>query len=95
MRTVLAVSAAAAMVVGFAMAPAHADSIAGVQINGKIGGQGGVHTIVIDGVTCKVKNSTFGQSQGCNYSLSGGISDEGKGSITPHTSNAGCSTSCQ
>jgi hypothetical protein len=34
------VSAAAAMVVGFAMALAHADSIAGVQTNGKIGGAG-------------------------------------------------------
>jgi len=95
MRTVFTVSAAVAIVVAFAAAPSYADSIAGVQINGKIGGPGGVHTIVIDGVTCKVKNSTFGQPKGCNYTLSGGIGGEGKGTITPHTSNQGCSNSCR
>lgn len=83
------------VVAGLTAVPAYADSIAGVQINGKIGGMNGAHTIVIDGVTCKVKNSTFGQPQGCNYTLSGGIEAEGKGSITPHTGNKGCSMKCE
>jgi hypothetical protein len=85
----------AILAVGLMTAPAFADSIAGVQIAGAIGGPGGVHTVVIDGVTCKLKNSTFGQPQGCNYQLSGGISGQGQGKITPSTSNAGCSMSCQ
>ncbi len=74
--------------------PAYADSIDAVQINGSIGGQGGYHTLVIDGVTCKLKNSTFGQSQGCNYTLSGGIDAEGKGSVKASTGNSGCSATC-
>jgi hypothetical protein len=73
---------------------AYADSIDGVQINGAIGGAGGSHTVVIDGVSCKLKNSTFGQSQGCNYTLSGGIDAEGKGSIKATTGNSGCSAVC-
>ena len=88
-------SVAIAVAVGMMTVPAYADSIAGVQINGMIGGPGGSHTIVIDGVTCKVKNSTFGQPQGCNYTLSGGIDAEGKGAITPHTGNQGCSNKCE
>lgn len=81
--------------VGLMAAPAYADSIDGVQINGSIGGPGGSHTLIIDGVTCKLKNSTFGQSQGCNYTLSGGISAEGKGNVKATTSNTGCSATCQ
>jgi len=76
---------------------AHADSIDAIQINGAIGGAGGYHTVVVDGVTCKLKNSTMGggQGAGCNYTLSGGISGQGQGSIKASTGNAGCSMSCQ
>jgi len=80
---------------GLIAAPAYADSIDAVQINGSIGGSGGSHTLTIDGVTCKLKNSTFGQSQGCNYTLSGGITAEGKGTLKATTNNAGCSATCQ
>ena len=89
------VSLAIVFAVGLMAVPAYADSIDGVQINGSIGGNGGSHTLVIDGVTCKLKNSTFGQPQGCNYTLSGGISAEGKGDVKATTSNAGCSATCQ
>ena len=89
------VSLAIVFAVGLMAVSAYADSIDGVQINGSIGGNGGFHTLVIDGVTCKLKNSTFGQPQGCNYTLSGGISAEGKGDVKATTSNAGCSATCQ
>ena len=89
------VSLAIVFAVGLMAVPAYADSIDGVQINGSIGGNGGSHTLIIDGVTCKLKNSTFGQPQGCNYTLSGGISAEGKGDVKATTSNAGCSATCQ
>ena len=88
-------SGAIIVAAGLMAVPAYADSIDAVQINGSIGGQGGSHTVIIDGVTCKLKNSTFGQSQGCNYTLSGGITAEGKGNVKATTSNAGCSATCQ
>jgi hypothetical protein len=88
-------SLALIVAIGSIAAPAYADSIDAIQINGAIGGQGGSHTVVIDGVTCKLKNSTFGQSQGCNYTLSGGIDAQGKGNVKATTSNQGCSATCQ
>jgi len=87
--------ALSAIAFGLMAGAAHADSINGIQINGAIGGQGGSHTVVVDGVTCKLKNSTFGQPQGCNYSLGGGISAQGQGKITSTTSNQGCSPTCE
>ena len=87
--------AISAIAFGLMASAAHADSINGIQINGSIGGQGGSHTVVVDGVTCKLKNSTFGQPQGCNYSLGGGISGQGQGKITSTTSNQGCSPTCE
>lgn len=66
-----------------------------VPLAGTIGGPGGSHTIVIDGVSCKVKNSTQGPPAGCNDPLSGGVSAQGQGKIDVKTGNQGCSMSCQ
>ena len=84
-------------VLGFFATPAFADSIttSSFPLAGSIGGHGGYHTIVIDGVSCKLKNSTQGPSAGCNYTLSGGVSAMGQGKIDVKTGNQSCSTSCQ
>lgn len=73
---------------------AYADSIDAVALNGSIGGPGGSHTLAIDGVKCTLKNSTSGPPQGCNYTLSGGIDAEGKGSLKATSGNAGCTATC-
>jgi len=90
-------SAAAVALFGLMAGSARADSINGASIalNGNIGGNGGFHTVVVDGVTCKLKNSTRGPNEGCNYNLSGGVGEEGKGHITVSTPNGGCSTACE
>lgn len=90
-------SVAAIVFAGLLATPAFADSITtqSFPLNGSIGGPGGSHTVVIDGVSCKLKNSTQGPNAGCNYTLSGGITAEGKGTIDVKTGNQGCSTSCQ
>ena len=84
-------------VIGLLASPAFADSITtqSFPLNGSIGGNGGSHTVVIDGVSCKLKNSTQGPNQGCNYTLSGGVTAEGKGTINVQTNDQGCSRSCQ
>lgn len=74
---------------------AAADSVrVELGLNGSYGGNGGYHVIVIDGMVCRLKNSTFGnipggQPQGCNYRLSHGKP------IKVQTSNYGCSKRCE
>lgn len=87
---------ASVSLIGLLATPALADSftMSSFPVAGTIGGPGGDHTVVIDGVTCKLKNSTQGPPAGCNYTLSGGISAMGQGTIDVKTGNAGCSTSC-
>ena len=94
MRTL---SATAVVLIGLMTGSAFADSIDSLQINGSIGGNGGFHTVVVDGVQCRLKNSTqgAGQGAGCNYTLTGGIGGQGQGNIAVHTNNPGCSTACQ
>jgi hypothetical protein len=84
-------------VFGLLATPAFADSftMSSFPVAGTIGGPGGSHTVVIDGVSCKLKNSTQGPNAGCNYTLSGGVSAMGQGKIDVKTGNQGCSTSCQ
>jgi len=89
----------AVMVVGLMAGTAHADSITmnSFPLNGTIGGAGGSHTITIDGVTCTVRNSTQGPSQGCNYVITGGVNAQGSGTMnaTPNSSGQNqCSMAC-
>ncbi|EJW11378.1 hypothetical protein A33M_3212 [Rhodovulum sp. PH10] len=99
MRTTAISTLALLVGLGLATTAAYADSISAssIGLNGHIGGTGGSHTIVIDGVSCKLKNSTTGAGggKGCNYTLSGGVDAEGKGSIKSTTSNQGCSQNCE
>jgi hypothetical protein len=76
---------------------AYADSInsAAVGLNGNIGGPGGSHTLSIDGVTCTLKNSTQGPSDGCNYAISGEIDAQGKGTLKATPGNPMCTSSCK
>lgn len=89
-----AIVAAAAVLVA-ATAAAHADSLrVELGLNGSYGGNGGYHVIVIDGMVCRLKNSTFGnipggQPQGCNYKLTHGKP------LKVQTSNYGCSKRCE
>jgi hypothetical protein len=78
-------SVPAMIIIGLMASAAHADSLTleSFPLNGTIGGTGGDHTIVIDGVACKVKNSTRAPSQGCNYIITGGVEAEGRGRIEP------------
>ena len=87
---------AAVSLVGLLATPALANSftMSSFPVAGTIGGPGGYHTVVIDGVSCKLKNSTQGPNAGCNYTLSGGVSAMGVGTIDAKTGNAGCSTAC-
>ena len=89
--------AALAAAVAMMTAPAFADSInvPGIGMAGTIGGTGGYHTLVLDGVSCKLKNSTQGPNAGCNYTITGEITAMGKGQFTVKTGNQGCSTQCQ
>ena len=92
--------------IAFAMAgmlcgSAFADTIAINQASiAGAAGAGGFHTVSIDGVSCRVKNSQSvpGASAGCNYTLTlSGIDAMGKGgtwTVTPQQQN-GCSTSCE
>jgi microcompartment protein CcmL/EutN len=91
-----AATLAAVAVFGLMAGVARADSIvspAGVGLNGTIGGNGGYHTITIDGVSCTFRNSTQGgPSSGCNYTLTGGVDAFGKGSLKL---GGNCAASCQ
>jgi hypothetical protein len=95
MRTASLVTATA--VFGLLATPALADSIttSSFPLAGTIGGPGGYHTVVIDGVSCRLKNSTRGPNQGCNYTLTGGVSGQGQGTINVQTNDQGCSRSCE
>jgi hypothetical protein len=90
-------SVAALLLFGLAAGVAHADSIDDIRLNGTIGGPGGYHTIIIDGVTCKLKNGSKGggAGAGCNYTLSGGIAGQGQGSIVGNSRDQGCSIKCE
>ncbi len=63
-RTILGtLSLLALPLLGLTAGTAKADSlkIADMPLAGNYGGPNGFHTINIDGKTCKLKNSTFGQ----------------------------------
>jgi hypothetical protein len=88
------------MVVGFTAGAALADSVTlnSFPLNGTIGGDGGNHTITIDGVTCRLRNSTLGPTRGCNYIITGGIKAEGRGlmDVSPKPGEEDhCSLSCE
>jgi hypothetical protein len=90
----------AVVIVGLMAGAARADSITlnGFPLNGSTGGDGGSHTISIDGVTCRLRNSTQGPRQGCNYVITGGIEAEGRGEMNvspkPGEENR-CSLTCE
>lgn len=83
----------AGCLMGLLAPQALADSVrVQLGLNGSYGGNGGYHVIVIDGMVCRLKNSTFGnipggQPQGCNYKISEGL--------RVHTNNHGCSRRCE
>lgn len=93
---VLAALVAAAFISGSAFADTIA--VSSIPIAGTAG-QGGMHVVTVDGLSCKVKNSaTTGAQQGCNYNISlSGINAWGQGgtwTVVPQQNN-GCSTKCE
>jgi hypothetical protein len=66
-----------------------------VALDGAIGEPGGYHTVVIDGVSCKMKNATSGRATGCNYTLSGDIGAMGQRKISVTTGDSHCTTTCE
>ncbi|MBK1665498.1 hypothetical protein CKO38_17170 [Rhodospirillum rubrum] len=99
--TKLSLLPAVVFAAGFIAAPAFADTIgvSPVPINGHAG-TNGMHTVMIDKASCKVKNSASvpGASAGCNYKISlSGIDEQGMGgtwTVVPEQNN-GCSTKCE
>lgn len=94
--TILATLSLLAMsLLGVMAGTAKADSlkIADMPLAGNYGGSGGFHTINIDGKTCRLKNSTFGQPRGCNYEVRAGTGGDEK--LYSKTNDAGCSPDCE
>ena len=95
-RTILGtLSLLAVPLLGLMAGPAKANSlkIADMPLAGNYGGPNGFHTINIDGKVCRLKNSTFGQPQGCNYEVRAGTGGDEK--LYSKTNNAGCSRDCE
>jgi len=79
---------------------AQADSFNGIALNGTIGGnnQGSSHILEINGYTCNMLNSNYGnfpggKATGCNYVLTGGMGEYGVANFE-YTAEPGCTMIC-